>query len=169
VLGGGRDLAAARIAAGQRTLLTPGQLAECGLSEDAVRYRLRTGRLHVVFRGVCSMGCGVLPPLALEQAALLALGERSFLSHRSAAFVWGMRRTPPEEVEVSVVRRCCASREGIRVHRIKAIDRRDLRREQDLRLSSPARAVLEIAAVGTRDELVDVIDQRAGASPVHLR
>jgi very-short-patch-repair endonuclease len=159
VLGGGRDVAAARIAAGQRTLLTGRELAECGLSEDAVRYRLNSGRLHVVFRGVYSMGCGVLPPLALEQAALLALGERTFLSHRSAALVWGMRNTPPEEVEVSVLGRCCATRKGLRVHRIKAIDRRELRREQDLWVSTPARAALEVAAVGTRDELVDVIDQ----------
>jgi hypothetical protein len=70
-------VAAGRIAAAQRTLLTPEQLGECGLSADAVRHRLRSGRLHVVFRGVYSMGCGVLPPLALEQAALLALGERA--------------------------------------------------------------------------------------------
>ncbi|HJS93904.1 MAG TPA: DUF559 domain-containing protein [Solirubrobacteraceae bacterium] len=158
MLGGERDAAAARIAARQRTLLTPGQLADCGLSEDAVRHRLKCGRLHVVFRGVYSMGCGVLPPLALEQAALLALDERAFLSHRSAAFVWGMRKTQPQEVEVSVVGRCCGSREGMRVHRIKTIDRRDLRREQGLWVSSPARAVLEVAAVGTKDELIDVID-----------
>lgn len=153
------DAAAGRIAAGQRTLLTPAQLLACGLSEDAVAYRLRAGRLHVVFRGVYSMGCGVLPPLALEQAALMALGKGAFISHRSAAFVWGMRKTAPEEVEVSVVGRHCASREGLRVHRIGAVDRRELRREQRLWVSSPARAVLEVAAVGSREELVDVVDQ----------
>lgn len=157
--GGGRDAAAARIAAAQRTLLSPDQLADCGMTPDAIRHRLHSGRLHVVFRGVYSMGCGVLPPLAREQAALMALGEQTFLSHRSAAFVWGMRKTEPDDVEVSVVGRCCESRDGIRVHRIKAIDRRDLRHHEDLWVSSPARAVLQIAAVGTRDELQDVIDQ----------
>jgi hypothetical protein len=60
--------------------------------------------------------------LPLEFAALLACGKGSFISHRSAAFVWGMWKTPPREVEVSVVRRCCASRDGIRVHRIQGID-----------------------------------------------
>jgi very-short-patch-repair endonuclease len=159
VPGGGRDAAAARIAGGQRTLLTPAQLADCGLSPDAIRHRLASGRLHVVFRGVYSMGCGVLPPLAREQAALMALGPHTFLSHRSAASVWGMRKTEPDEVEVSVLGRCCESREGIKVHRIKAIDRRGVRRHEDLWVSSPARAVLEVAAVATRDELVEVIDQ----------
>ncbi len=157
-LRGARDAAAAGIAARQRTLVTPSQLAACGLSEDAVRYRLKCGRLHVVFRGVYSMGCGVLPPLALELAALLAGGERTFISHRSAAFVWGMRKTAPAQVEVSVVRRCCGSRKGMRVHRIKAADRGEVRRYEDLWVSSPARVVLEVAAVGSRDELVDVID-----------
>src|SRR5690242_8098557 len=69
-----------------------------------------------------------------------------------------MRKTPPAQVEVSVVRRCSASRAGIRVHRIQAVDRRELRRHEGLWISSPARAALEVAAVGTKDELIDVID-----------
>jgi very-short-patch-repair endonuclease len=44
------------------------------------------------------------------------------------------------------------------VHRLKAIDQRALRQHEGLWLSSPARAVLEVAAVGTRDELIDMID-----------
>jgi very-short-patch-repair endonuclease len=101
----------------------------------------------------------VLPPLALELAALLVCGKGSFLSHRSAAFVWGMCKTAPPVVEVSVVGRCCGSREGIRVHRIQPVDRGAVVREQRLWVSTPARAVLELAAVDARDELVDVIDQ----------
>jgi very-short-patch-repair endonuclease len=89
----------------------------------------------------------------------MSCGRGSFVSHRSAAFVWGMRREPPQEVEISVVGHGCRSHNGMRVHRIKAIDRRELRRHEDLWVSSPARAVLEVAAVGTRDELVDMIDQ----------
>jgi very-short-patch-repair endonuclease len=139
-------------------MLRTEQLAECGLGKDAVAYRVASGRMRPVFQSVYSWGCGELPPLALELAALLACGERSFISHRSAAFVWGMRKLPPAEVEVSVVARRCGSRKGIRVHRIKAIDTRELRRHEGLWVSSPARTVLEIAAVGTKDELIEVID-----------
>jgi very-short-patch-repair endonuclease len=46
----------------------------------------------------------------------------------------------------------------MRVHRIQAIDRTELRRHEGLWVSSPARAALEVAAVGTRDELIEVID-----------
>lgn len=146
-----RDLAASRIAAVQKTLLTTEQLEGCGLGNDAVTYRLKTGRLHVVFRGVLSMGCGELPPLARELAALLACGKHSFLSHASAAFVWGLRETAPAQVEVSVVGRCCGSRNGMRVHRVRDIDRREIRRHEGLWLSSPARVCLEVAATSPSD------------------
>lgn len=153
-----RDRAVTRIASGQRNLISAAQLTECGLGKDAVARRVRAGWLRLRFRGVYSVGLGELAPLALEQAALMSCGEGSFISHRSAAFVWGMRRTPPPRVEVSVVGRGCHARKGVRVHRIKAIDRREVKREKGLWVSSPARVVLEVAAVGTRDELIDVID-----------
>lgn len=154
----GPDRAVGRIAARQRTLVRTEQLRACGVGPDAVTYRVKSGRFHLVFQSVYSVGSGVLPPLALELAALIACGEGSFLSHRSAAFVWGLRKTPPTEVEVSVVGRSCWRREGITVHRIKTVGSGEVRRYEDLWVSSPARAVLEVAAVGTRDELIGVID-----------
>jgi very-short-patch-repair endonuclease len=154
---GARDLAAAQIAAGQRTMVSTQQLAECDLGKDAIAHRVKSGRLHPEFQGVYSVGCGELPPLAREQGALIATGQGSFLSHRSAAFVWGLREVAPAEVEVTVVGRCCASRNGIRVHRIRTIDDRELRRREGLWVSSPARVCLEIAASSPAD-LPDVID-----------
>ena len=156
------DLAASRIAARQKTLLTVEQLQACGLGHDAVAYRLKAGRLHVVFRGVYAMGCGELPPLARELAALLAYGERSFISHRSAAFVWGLLEEAPAQVEVSVVGRNCFSRVGVRVHRIRTIDRREIRRHEGLWISSPGRAVLEVAAIASVTEIGDLVDAGVG-------
>jgi very-short-patch-repair endonuclease len=128
------------------------------LDKDAVARRVRAGWLRRVFQGVYAVGTGELSPLAVEQAALMSCGRGSLISHRSAAFVWGMLKAPPADVEVSVVGLGCRLRQGMTVHRIQAIDRRELRREQGLWVSSPARAVLELAAVGTKDELLDVID-----------
>jgi len=155
------DLAASRIASRQKTLLTTEQLLACELSQDAVEYRLERGRLHAVFRGVYSVGCGELPPLALELAGLLACGERTFISHRSAAFVWGLTENPPPEVEVSVVGRCCKPRTGLLVHRIQSIDPREVTRHEGLWLSSPARACLEVAAISLSD-LPGMIDAGLG-------
>jgi len=133
------------------------QLRECGIGRRAIEYRLSAGRLHVVFHGVYSFGCGELPPLAREQAALIACGEDAFLSHHSAAFVWGLIAQAPAVVDVSIVGRSLASRDGLRVHRIQEVDPRELRRREYLRVSSPARTCLEIAAVSPAD-LPYVID-----------
>jgi very-short-patch-repair endonuclease len=155
------DVEASRIAAGQKTLLTSEELMSCGLGEGAVAYRLKNGRLHVVFRGVYSFGCGELPLYGRELAGLLACGDGSFVSHRSAAFVWGLMERAPAEVEVSVAERGCRSREGLRVHRVQGIDRRELRRPEGLWVSSPARVCLEIAATAPSD-LPGVIDEGLG-------
>ena len=154
---GARDVVASGVAGGQKTLLTTEQLLACGLTEDAVAYRVQARRLHVVFRGVYSFGCGELPPNARELAGLLACGERSFVSHRSAAFVLGLRAAPPAEVEITVVDRGCRSRDGLRVHRVRTVDRRELRWREGLWVSSPARVCLEVAATAPA-ELPDLID-----------
>jgi very-short-patch-repair endonuclease len=153
------DAAMAAIAGRQRTIVAHDQLLAIGCGRRTIARWLNRGRLHTVFHRVYSVVSGDLPPLAREQAALLACGERVFLSHHTAAAIWGLQRTFPTEIEVSVVGRRCDSRKGIRVHRIKAIDQRQVRREQGLWVSSPARAVLEIAATASDRELTGAIDQ----------
>jgi very-short-patch-repair endonuclease len=153
------DSAVAKVAARQKTLVTTAQLAECGLDKDAVAYRVHSRRLRPVFRGVYTVSPGELPPLALELAALLACGEHSLISHHSAAFVWGLRPVPPPQVAVSVVGRFCDSRTGIRVHRIQKIHRAEIRRHEGLWVSSPARAVLEVAATATLDEVAHLLNE----------
>ncbi|MBV9940666.1 MAG: type IV toxin-antitoxin system AbiEi family antitoxin domain-containing protein, partial [Solirubrobacterales bacterium] len=106
----GRDARIGRIAARQRTMVSAEQLYASGVSKRAIEYRVLTGRLHPEFRGVYSVGCGELPPLAREQAALLACGEHAFLTHHTSAFIWGLRKAHPFEVDVSVLGRSCASR-----------------------------------------------------------
>jgi very-short-patch-repair endonuclease len=154
-----RDRTIAGIAAKQRTMVATAQLYRAGITKRAIEWRVLAGVLHPEFRGVYSFGCGELPPLAREQGALLACRERAFLSHDTAVFVWGLRKVPPAEVHVSVVGRYRRSSDGIRVHRIQAIDRREVRFHDGLWVSSPARAVLEIAATGTARELADAIDE----------
>jgi len=135
------------------------QLYASGIGKRAIEWRVLTGRMHLVFRGVYSFGCGTLPPLGREQGALLSCGKHAFLSHRTAAAIWGLLPALPYEVEVSVVGRRCASREGIRVHQIKKIDRREVKPHEGLWVSSPARTVLEISATASEKELIRAIDE----------
>jgi very-short-patch-repair endonuclease len=162
-----RDQAVSRIAAGRRTLVTTDQLTACGMGKNAVAHRVASGWFHPVFHTVYSVGCGELPPLALELAALLACGRGAFISHHSAAFVWGLRKNPPPQVEVSVVGRECRARKGLRVHRIKAIDKRDLCHHEGLWISSPARTLLEIASTLPRHGLADAVGDGIGGRRVN--
>jgi very-short-patch-repair endonuclease len=159
VTSGWRDREIARVTGKQRTLATAEQLYACGISKRAIEYRLASGRLRVVFRGVYTVAPGELPPFALELAALLAVGDNSFISHRSAAFVWGLRATPPSQVEVSVFGRCCGARKDIRLHRVQKIRQDELCRHEGLWVSSPARAVLEVAADARLDGLAEMVEK----------
>ncbi|MGB8879763.1 MAG: DUF559 domain-containing protein [Solirubrobacteraceae bacterium] len=156
---GSSDREIARITARQRTLVSWDQLLASGLGPDAIAYRNRTGRLTLVFHRVYSVVSGELPLLGREEAALLRCGRSAFLSHHSAAFVWGLLKAPPAFVEVSVVGRHCKACDGLEIHRIKQIDRREVKRHEGLWVSTPARAVLELAATGTTDEVTRAIDE----------
>ncbi len=155
----GRDAAIAVLAGRHRTILSHEQLTALGCSRRVIAHWVHRGRFQSVFHGVYSVVRGELPPLAREQAALIACGEHAFLSHGTSAAIWGLLRTLPIEVEVSVVGRRCSSRKGIRVHEIRAINRREVTRHEGLWVSTPARAVLELAATGTTDEVTRAIDE----------
>jgi very-short-patch-repair endonuclease len=154
-----RDAAIAVLAGRQRTIVAHGQLVKLGCSRGGIAHWVSRGRLRSVFHGVYSVIRGDLPHLAREQAALLALGEHAFLSHGTAAAVWGLVRAYPAEVEVSVVGRRCESRKGIRVHQIKAIDLSEVQRHEGLWVSAPARAVLELAATAPAKDVANAIDE----------
>jgi very-short-patch-repair endonuclease len=153
------DGAIAALAGRQRTIAGHDQLLALGCSPRAIAHWVNRARLNPIFRGVYSVVSGELPPLGREQAALMAIGARAFLSHHTAAAIWGLERALPSDVDVSVVGRRCASRDGIRVHRVGKIDPREVRRHEGLWVSSPARAVLEIAATASAKQLARAIDQ----------
>src|SRR5688572_7451007 len=77
------DLVLAKLASRQRGAVTAVQLRALGVSRNAVAHRVKTGRLHRVHRGVYLVGHWIAAPLAHEQAALLACGDDSFISHRT--------------------------------------------------------------------------------------
>ena len=64
------------------------QLLAAGLDRDAIAYRRRVGRLHLLHRGVYAVGHRPPSPLATAMAAVLACGPDAALSHRSAAALW---------------------------------------------------------------------------------
>lgn len=100
-----RDLVVAWIAERQLGLITAVQLHYAGVGRGSIEWRLANGSLHRVFRGVYLVGHAVPVAGALEFAAVLAVGDRTVVSHRSAAALWGFARRPVGLVEVTVAPR----------------------------------------------------------------
>ena len=135
----------ARIAAAQRGIATTAQLLAAGLGRGAIEHRVRTGRLHRRHVGVFAVGHTAPPPLAAETAALLACGPDAVLSHRSAGSLWGLTAAPADgRVDVTVPGRH-VRRAGIRAHRASVVASRDVRVRDGLRVTAPARTLLDAA------------------------
>lgn len=140
------------IAARQHGVVTRNQLVRNGLSPWEVRYRLETGRLERVHRGV--YGVGPIPgERQREMAALLACGPGGLVSHWSAAACWEL--TTPRagrSVAISVPRDVRIADPGIRVFRVDELHDDEATTLAGLRLTTPARTMLDLAAWATTQE-----------------
>jgi hypothetical protein len=138
----------------QQGAARPDQLRALGWTTSEIRTRITRGEWHRRHTGVLILGDPGLLPLVEEAAALLALGKRAVLSHRTAAVLWGLADAPDERlVHVSLVARSGRPRDGIRIHLVHSLDAKDVCRRHNLRLTSPARTVIDHATDATSSEL----------------
>jgi Transcriptional regulator, AbiEi antitoxin/Protein of unknown function (DUF559) len=137
------DRAIAAIAAKQNGNITRRQLHWLGLSNSAIANRVATGRLHRVFRGVYSVGRSPITPQEWASAAVLACGPGAALSHSSAMALWGYWRHWDRPFEVTVVGDRRTS--GIRVHRSTTLRRRELTTQLGIRVTTPARMLIDMS------------------------
>jgi very-short-patch-repair endonuclease len=105
-----------------------------------------------VFRGVYLVGHAIPVPGALEFAAVLACGDGTFVSHRSAVVLWGLVRSRPDTVEVTVVARDCRSRVGLTVHQVDELNPRDRTTKNGIPITAPARTLIDYTATTGADE-----------------
>ncbi len=137
------DVAIAKVAGGQQGNITRVQLHVLGVGDRAIAHRVKTGRLYRVFRGVYSVGRPAITQLQRASAAVLACGPRAALSHLSALAAWAFARDWPAVPEVIIV----GDRRppGIIVHRTLSLPHHEIRIQQGIRATSPARTLLDCA------------------------
>jgi len=137
------DQAIAAVAVKQNGNITRRQLHELGLGHGAIANRVARGRLHRAFRGVYYVGRRPVTPHEWASAAVLACGSGAALSHSSAMALWGYWRRWEKPYEVTVVgdRRIPA----IKVHRSTTLTRHDLTMQLGVRVTTPARTVIDIS------------------------
>ncbi len=148
-----------RLSRAQHGALSRQQLCDAGLSRHSIDARVQRGRLVRLFPAAYAAGDPQLMPLVRPAAALLSLGERSYLSHRSAAALWGMTDDQPDAIDVTVVGGSPRPRLGICLHRLKHLHPADTATHSNLRLTAPARTLIDFAAQATSSELHDAFGE----------
>jgi very-short-patch-repair endonuclease len=139
------DVLIARIAANQHGVVTYEQLRRAGLSGAAINRRVAAGRLHRIHRGVYAVGHAGLSRRGEWKAATLALAPVAFLSHRSAAELWGMLRGTRSVIHITVASRSGrCSRDGIHIHRPRSLPPPARLIRDGIPITSPARTIADL-------------------------
>ena len=132
------------------------ELESLGLAPSTIRDRCRAGRLIREFPNVYAVGHVQPTAIARADAAVLACGDRTALSHDSAAALYGLRKWP-RVPEVSSPRRLRIT--GIRAHRTLTLTRRDVTTRDGIQVTTVARTTADIAPRLTDIQLVRLIHE----------
>lgn len=149
------DPAIAELAWRQHGVVARAQLKALGLGPDAIDWRVKTGRLHRVHRGVYAVGHRGVTRNGQFMAGVLACGEGAALSHFSAAVLWGLIRDRGGPVHVTAPTE--RMRAGLIVHEAPLVGERV--RRAGITVTTPARTLVDLADVAPRRMLERAIDE----------
>jgi hypothetical protein len=134
-----------------------GSCAAWGWTAIGFGGRVESGFLHSLYRGVYSVGVPRVSLRGRYLGAVMACGSDAWLSHRSAADLWGLRPNG-SHLEVTVPQR----REGppgVRVRRTRMLVPQDFTVEDGIPVTSVARTLLDLSAVVKAPDLATAIDR----------
>ena len=155
-----RERAIVDLVARQQGVVTHAQLAEIGVGRRTLDRWLASGRLRTVHRDVYGFGPQPLAKRGKWLAAVLAMGPGAFLSHESAAALWGLAGDRPK-IHVNAPRGRQVRpgrRSGIKVHRCKfAADEVTVR--DGVPVSTIARTLFDLAERSAPSELKSAWDE----------
>ncbi|HEY2055098.1 MAG TPA: type IV toxin-antitoxin system AbiEi family antitoxin domain-containing protein [Solirubrobacterales bacterium] len=153
--------AATSLAARQHGVASRAQLRRIGLSDDRIDGWVRAGRMRRVFSGVYAVGRPGITQRGRLQAAVLACGPGAVISHRSAAWLLGLREVNP--VTVDVICRGQAGRkvDGIRVHNVPYPAPSEVRRVAGIPCTTVARTIVDLAGTHGIAKLRETVEMAA--------
>jgi very-short-patch-repair endonuclease len=123
------------------------QLLAAGIGPSLIDARVSAGWLRPMHRGIYAVG-PIQSVEAPEAAAVLACGDGAALSHESAASLWRvLRRQNRTSVHVTVPGGRYLHRAGIRIHRVRALHPDEVTALRRIRITTPARTLLDLAAI----------------------
>ncbi|HEX7245380.1 MAG TPA: DUF559 domain-containing protein [Solirubrobacterales bacterium] len=132
----------------QHGVIARRQLIAVGLGRGLIQDRIDAGKLIELHRGVFAVGHRRISLHGEWMAATLACGPNAYLSHGSAAQLWGIRgsRRPHEVLRVSGHRRP----HGVWLHQTRSLPEEDVAVEAGIPVTSIERTIMDNA--GRLDE-----------------
>jgi predicted transcriptional regulator of viral defense system len=152
------------VASTQHGHFTAAQARACGFRTDMLTHHTRRGRFVRVHRGVYRLRDYPSAPQDHLVAAWLALGREAVVSHESALAILDLSDVVPDAIHISVprARRYAPSLPGVRLHTItRPLAHEDVIERLGIRLTSPARTIVDAAAAGTAPEQVEMAIRQA--------
>lgn len=156
-----------KLAAEQHGVVSRGQLLDTGVSEKAMKLRVRSGHLLRLHRGVYAVGHARLRREGTWLAAVLAY-PGAVLSHRDAAALHGLRPGNHRLVDVTG-RNARASQPGIRFHRTATLDAEDVTTVHGIPVTTVARTLVDLAGTVPRDHLARAVKEAERRNVFDLR
>lgn len=119
------------------------QLRGLGISEGLIKSRLKDGQLLVIHRGVFAVGHLRIGLRGGWMAATLACGPNAYLSHGSAAQLWGIRGSsrPHEVIRISGHKRP----HGVWLHQTRSLPAEDVTIETGIPVTTIERTIMDNA------------------------
>jgi very-short-patch-repair endonuclease len=155
-------------AAIQEGLVTTAQLRAVGLTREAVSRWVTTGRLHPVFRTVFALGHRAVGPRARLRAVVLACGPGTVISHRSAAWLLGLRERNPVTVDVICPGQAGRKIDGIRVHKVPYPAPSEVRLVRGIPCTTVARTLVDLAGSHGIEKLREAVEMAATRNVLDL-
>jgi predicted transcriptional regulator of viral defense system len=154
-----------QLAAEQRGHFTTAQAHDYGYSRALLTHHVGAGTLRRVHTRVYRFRDYPAEPREEVVAAWLALGsEQAVVSHQSALELWGLSDVIPDAVHLTVSRsrRHFPRLPGAVVHTTtRPLRAEDVRAREGMRVTSPERTILDVAAAGVAPEQVETAIRQA--------
>jgi hypothetical protein len=158
----------ARVAVQQHGAFTREQAMRAGFGASQLQRRVAAGAWARVLPRVYRNGAAPETPALLWSAALLWAGPECALSHTTAATIWRFADGFGDRAELTVPRARAPRHRGVVVHRVATVQSADVALRAGLRVTAPARTLIDLASVASDDDL-ELAVARAGATGLVTR
>jgi very-short-patch-repair endonuclease len=153
------DAEVGRLVVRQNGVVARHQLEALGLTGDAIIKRAAAGRLHRIHQAVYSLTPRMMTERGRFMAAVLACGPDAVLSHRSAAYLWGLVDRWEEPIDVTAPNRRGRSPDEVAAHRDRSLQPIDRVERFGIPCTSLARTLLDFAGVAPEWEVRKAVAQ----------